>query len=422
MSALRITFCAYDSPTYLGGPNAWLRRLLPELQQRGFAPEALFFYWGDRPGATEQALRAAGVPCRSRPMPLYTEDRVNWLLACLAERRPAVFVPNLMVAAYYAGRWARAAGIPTVGVLHSDDAFHWGLVRQFVTGPAADRLTALVCVSRFLEQAVLAQQPANTLVERIPYGISPATHQAHPPGATLRLIYSGRLVEAQKRASETALALCQAVNAVPGIEARLYGDGPARLAVETVLRNEGRGLPIRLVGRVDSEQMRAELAAGHALVLLSDYEGLPISLLEAMAAGLVPICTPMRSGIDELVEDGVSGLLVRDRGEGFVAAVRRLREEDGLWERLSAGARARAARYSQAEAADNWATLLHRLQASTAGQQAPLRRPRQLALAPVDPDLAREDVRRPALPYQLLQRSRQFARQLRQRLAKKKGV
>jgi colanic acid/amylovoran biosynthesis glycosyltransferase len=418
---MRITFCAYDSPTYLGGPNAWLRRLLPELQQRGFAPEVLFFYWGEGPGATEQALVAEGIYCRSRSMPLYTEDRIGWLLARLNERRPAVFVPNLMVAAYYAGRWARAAGIPTVGVLHSDDAFHRGLVRQFVVGPEADQLAALVCVSQFLAEEVCQQQPEHTLVRRIPYGISPALRHATAPIAQLRLIYAGRLVEQQKRISETTAALCHAVAMVPGVEARLYGDGPARPAVEAIINTHGQGLPISLIGRVDSEQMRHEFAAGHGLVLLSDYEGLPIVLLEAMAAGLVPICTPMRSGIDELVEDGVSGLIVADRGEGFVAAVRRLREEPGLWERLSTGAKARVAGYSQARAADAWAALLQQLAGSATPSQHPFGPRGQIILPPVDPDLAREDLRRPALPYRLLQRGRQFARQLRQRLTSKRN-
>ncbi|WP_371821102.1 glycosyltransferase [Chloracidobacterium sp. D] len=44
-------------------------------------------------------------------------------------------------------------------------------------------------------------------------------------------------------------------------------------------------------------------------VLLSDYEGLPIALMEAMATGLVPICTAMRSGIGQLVVDGVTGCM-----------------------------------------------------------------------------------------------------------------
>ena len=52
--------------------------------------------------------------------------------------------------------------------------------------------------------------------------------------------------------------------------------------------------------------------------------GLPIALIEAMACGVVPICLQTRSGF---VEHGVTGLLVRDRGKDFIAAVQRLRQE-----------------------------------------------------------------------------------------------
>jgi glycosyltransferase involved in cell wall biosynthesis len=51
------------------------------------------------------------------------------------------------------------------------------------------------------------------------------------------------------------------------------------------------------------------LASSHAFVLPSHTEGLPMSLLEAMAWGLAPICTPVGS-IPEYVVDGANGLVV----------------------------------------------------------------------------------------------------------------
>jgi hypothetical protein len=77
----------------------------------------------------------------------FTERHVQWILDRVVEDPPDVFVPNLMVPAFYAGRWVRQAGIPTVGVLHSDDCFHRGIVSEFVCGSNAYRLSALVCVS-----------------------------------------------------------------------------------------------------------------------------------------------------------------------------------------------------------------------------------------------------------------------------------
>src|SRR5262249_16707056 len=143
--------------------------------------------------------------------PEYSEQRIRWILTRLAADPPDVFVPNLMVPAYYASRWVRAAGVPTVGVLHSDDAFHRALLWVFVFGRPPYCLSALVCVSRFLEQSVQAQRPPETVVWRLPCGTPLAQQLTHAPRESLRIAYVGRLVEEQKRITDVTRALCRAV-------------------------------------------------------------------------------------------------------------------------------------------------------------------------------------------------------------------
>ena len=105
------------------------------------------------------SLRRQGIIRKEIYRPQYTEQRVRWVVDRLAEDPPDVFVPNLMVPAYYAGRWVREVGIPTIGVLHSDDPFHRGLLSEFVFGAGAYQLSALVCVSKFLEQRFFHNAP-----------------------------------------------------------------------------------------------------------------------------------------------------------------------------------------------------------------------------------------------------------------------
>jgi hypothetical protein len=76
---------------------------------------------------------------------------------------------------------------------------------------------------------------------------------------------------------------------VPDTEAVIYGDGPAGSAVEQILREDGNGLPVQLAGFVENHQIATLLLECHAVVLLSEHEGLGISLLEGMACGAVPI-------------------------------------------------------------------------------------------------------------------------------------
>jgi glycosyltransferase involved in cell wall biosynthesis len=375
--------------------------LLPGLQAKGVQVRVLFLLQGQQMGAfpTLSRLQQLGIPCTYTLNSPYTEQRVRWILEQLHNDPPDVFVPNLMVPAYYAARWAKAAGIPTIGILHSDDPFHWGLVSEFARGLEVYRLSAIVCVSRFLGDSLQQQRLPNTQIWHVPY-IVPIPECAAAPAERFGLVYSGRLVNRQKRIIELARAFCRAAREVPGVTGLLYGDGTDRPEVEAILRTVGADVPVHLAGRIDNTLILAAMCEAHALVLLSDYEGLPIALLEGMACGLVPVCLRIRSGIPELVEDGVTGLLVDDRDDSFVAAIRRLREEPGLWERLSKAARARVEQeFSIQVVADRWLDLFQELL-----QQAPPRQtisvPERIILPPVHPDLAREDHRRPPL-YQV---------------------
>ncbi|MCC7278864.1 MAG: glycosyltransferase family 4 protein [Chromatiaceae bacterium] len=348
-----------------------------------------------------EALRAAGIECAVTPAHERSELRVKWVLEQLVADPPDIFVPNLVVAGYFAGRWTRLAGIPTIGILHSDDPFYRAIQSEFVFGPRKYQVSHLVCVSRLLEQQVLTQTPSTSQVHRIPYGVPIPSRTRYPASNRLRLAFVGRLAEEQKRISELTRALCRVVRDVPGTEAALYGDGPDREHVEAILKREGVGLPVTLVGRIDPEQMQDRLLEADVIVLLSDYEGLPIAVLEAMAAGVVPVCLRMRSGIPELVEDGVTGLIVEDREEGFVAAVRQLRDQPDLLVRLSAAARARVECEFSIEAnARAWTGLLHEA-ANQHVKIKPMRIPYRIHLPRRNPALGGGDPRPSRVPILL---------------------
>jgi colanic acid/amylovoran biosynthesis glycosyltransferase len=411
---LKVTFCAYDKPDNVGGPPAWLQRLLPALRERGIDASCLFFlHWGDT-GPSVEFLRSQGFDCPAIPAPSTTEERVRWILERLQENPPDVFVPNLVVAGYLAGQWVRDAGIPTLGILHSDDAFYRAFQDQFVFGRPQDRLSALVCVSQELERQVMDRRPASTRIARIRYGVPVPLDAVQRRPRTLRVAYVGRLVEEQKRISEVTRAFCRVTREVPGTEAVIYGEGPDRILVEKILKDEAAG-SVRLGGLVDSNQIQQHMLACDVIVLLSDYEGLPIALMEAMACGCVPVCLRMRSGIPELVADGVNGLLVDDRGDGFEAAIRRLRDEPGLWQRLSLAAKARIQEeFSDTVCNGKWAGMLHELHASAEPRKV-IKIPRRIRLPNWNPALetAENRLKPPALPLRLWRKGRIFAGRVR---------
>src|SRR5437016_6176638 len=128
-----------------------------------------------------------------------------------------------------------------------------------------------------------------------------------------------------------------------------------------------------------------------------------------MGCGVVPFGLRGAPGVTELVVDGLTGLLVGDRGDQFVAAVRRLREDPALWERLARSARAQAeAEYSDEICTARWQELFHKL-VNSSGPRKPLRIPRRLHLPPVHPAYASYRDIRVLRPHQrLIQRVRRY--------------
>lgn len=388
---MKVCFAAHDSPWEVGGVSTWLQRLLPLLKLAGIELEVHAMGLGGTPGANCGYFEQQGIPVRWTPCEPYLPKVVRPLVTFLEEGQPDVYVPNCIAASYYAGRYVRRAGIPTVGVLHSDDPFYWAIADEFVYGDPDLCVSAVVPVSSFLETRVSSKAAARgVIVRRIGCGVPIPSKTTELSSSVFRLVYTGRLVEEQKRISDVTTALCNITQSIPRLEAWIVGEGDARAAVETIIREKGMDSRVHLLGRVDNAQIYDVLAQCHCLVLLSDYEGLPISVLEAMAAGVVPICLDTRSGIREAIEHGVNGLIVQDRTAAFFAAVKELQSNPVKWRQLSLAARGTAERrYSVEECARQWIDLLQLLYLKRS-VRTEFRAPRYLRLPRPDPRLRHE--------------------------------
>jgi glycosyltransferase involved in cell wall biosynthesis len=97
----------------------------------------------------------------------------------------------------------------------------------------------------------------------------------------------------------------------------LVGEGNCRRALESLIRARGLVDQVQLLGRQDRDRIAALMHEADVLTLQSVMtpsgmsEGIPVSLMEAMAAGLPVIASSIR-GIPELVEHGRTGLLIPD--------------------------------------------------------------------------------------------------------------
>lgn len=158
-------------------------------------------------------------------------------------------------------------------------------------------------------------------------GIDPSRFpapSAPPPRADggLRLVAVGRLAE-QKGFPLLVEAMAQAAPALPGLHLTLAGDGELRGRIEAAIAARHLGSRITLTGWQDEAGVRAALRAAHALILPSFAEGLPVVLMEAMAAGRPVIATAI-AGVPELVTPDVGWLVPAGDAELLAQAILRV--------------------------------------------------------------------------------------------------
>jgi glycosyltransferase involved in cell wall biosynthesis len=394
---LRIAFCAYDRPNHVaGGPNNWARRLLPDLRARGMDVRPLIMYSGERTACPLiEWLSDAGFPvaCISREQLKTTEDQVRWLLDQAEVIQPDVFVANLVAPAFYAARWIREAGIPTVGVFHSSRDFCDAMTSRFVAGHKRDAFTAAVCVSDAIRSIVGRTNPNGVEIVRIPCGAPFSETQKTFDTRTLRVLYVGRIAHEAKRAVDVGKAFCLAASEIADATFTMVGAGPDENELTEIISSSGMARAVRFIGAVNPDELPEIYQSHDVIVLLSDYEGLPVAMVEGMAHGLVPIALSTIGGIDELVEDGVNGMLIENRASAFVWAIKELRSQPDKLRQLSIAARTTVEKeYSSAVTHERWSELLSRL-ASHRGKKH-FRAPFLIPLPHPEPAFGSEDQRR----------------------------
>jgi glycosyltransferase involved in cell wall biosynthesis len=160
--------------------------------------------------------------------------------------------------------------------------------------------------------------------------------------AGLRVLGVGRLVP--KKGFDTFVRACAVLRdaGVPFTAVIAGEDGPSATLVRSLVAQHGLEDCVHLAGPQTPAQLLAEYRRASVMSLAcrvgddGDRDGIPNVLVEAMAAG-TPVVSTTVSGIPELVEDGVTGLLVPpDDPRALAAAWRRVADDAALAARLSA--------------------------------------------------------------------------------------
>ncbi len=228
-----------------------------------------------------------------------------------------------------------------------------GHVHGFVTEVSFSRSLALRLLGRLTAERVVATPRAATVLARL--GVSArcitnplrlqATSNGHVHEASpVRLLLVGAVGQT-KGCAELVEALGR-VRAT-GLDARLRVVGREERTGEAdrlreLARARGVEEALELTGPLARDRMPHEYQSADVLCLPSRREGLPMALLEGMAFGL-PVVATRVGGVPDLVEDGVSGLLVEPNDmEGLVAALLDLAADEKRRKSMGDAARKRA--------------------------------------------------------------------------------
>jgi colanic acid/amylovoran biosynthesis glycosyltransferase len=166
---------------------------------------------------------------------------------------------------------------------------------------------------------------------------SAATDRPVAPGPH-KLITVGRLVPAKGQ-----LLFVEMVRRLRDrgldVSGQIIGEGPTRPALEERIAGLGLGDEVTLLGAVGHDRVPDYVAAATVFVLPSFAEGVPVVLMEAMALR-VPVVATHIAGIPELIEDGVSGLLVTpSEVDELTAATERLLLDESFRSTIAAAGR-----------------------------------------------------------------------------------
>jgi glycosyltransferase involved in cell wall biosynthesis len=333
--------CLY--PWTVGGGERWYRNLAAELTSSGHEVTYLTRLQWD----TDDPPRIPGVDviAVSRREPLYGEDgnrriapplRFGWgVLRHLLRTRGRYDIVHTCGFPYFsllAVRGALVGSGTRIGVDWFEiwTAAYW---RSYL-GPVAGRIGYLVqrlCVrltpQAFIFSRLHAQRLREQGLRREPIILAglytgPLEPDAVPGERSPLVVFAGRHIT-EKRAPAIPAAIAAARDRIPGLRARILGDGPQRPQVLAEIERLGLPDSVQAPGFVSAEEVEHALREATAMLLPSSREGYGMVVIEAASAGTPSVVV---AGDDnaavELIEPGVNGAIAGSaRAEALAQAL-----------------------------------------------------------------------------------------------------
>jgi glycosyltransferase involved in cell wall biosynthesis len=171
------------------------------------------------------------------------------------------------------------------------------------------------------------------------------------------LLWYGRVVDEIKDLRFLIDAFEQSEVWKRGTHLVIMGDGPDSEDINKYAKQSAAGAHVDFLPYTSDPF--PVIKSARSTVLTSKYEGFPMVLVESLSVGTPVISLDIASGPSEIVVDGENGLLIPERSLPlFSEAIRKINDDDSLYERLSSNAKSSIEDFSMEAIAARWKKLL----------------------------------------------------------------
>jgi len=340
---IRVVYLAHTF--MVGGAEEMVLNLVRRLPGR-FEPMVCCIH---SPGPIGEEIRRTGVPFTVLGLTpgLRRPFDVLGIRNFLRDTRPHILHPFLLTASLYGRLAAILARVPIVlgtevNIYENKRPAHAAVERLLMRGTDAVVVSAESVREFYVKQVHAAPEKVDVIYNAVDWSALDATMARDevrrsvgvPADATLACIIARLTEQKAHRYLFDALATTPALSS---LHVLVVGDG--ELASDLKQRSAALGLTPRVHFLGARRDLGNLLGASDIFVMPSLWEGLPLSMILALGAGLGVVATRV-AGIPEVVHDGHTGLLVPPANAGALgAALARLVEEPALRTRLGAAAR-----------------------------------------------------------------------------------
>lgn len=239
----------------------------------------------------------------------YTETDLPDFLADYKDFIPAVIIPNGETAPYATCALLshHAKNLRIIGFAHADEDKYYDWLSYYE--PIIHKFVAVSTEIALNLQQLIPHRKEDILVKPYAVGVAPElNHQYSLKPNPLKLLFAGRLIERQKRVSDLVRLVKLLLNDNVNFQLNIVGDGPDKGKFEDSIQTLGLEAKRRVsfMGNVSPTRISSIWQSADICILVSEFEGTSVSMLEAMAAGCVPVVTRV-SGTKRVIQFGVNG-------------------------------------------------------------------------------------------------------------------